>query len=81
MIDITSRNLSNIEPGISFPKSETLESITRALEITTQELFANDHIKSNAELWEEISNLLETVKTDNKKLSRTYKILRDLIED
>ena len=46
MIDISSRNLSNIEQGISFPKPETLEHILISLNTTTQELFANEHIKT-----------------------------------
>ena len=50
MIDISSRNLSNIEQGISFPKPETLEHILTSLNTTTQELFANEHIKTKEEL-------------------------------
>ena len=41
MIDISSRNLSNIEIGASFLKAETLEKLLIALNITTEELFAN----------------------------------------
>lgn len=45
MIDIPSRNLSNLEIGASFLKAETLEKLLIALNITTEELFANNHIK------------------------------------
>ena len=41
MIDISSRNLSNLEIGASFLKAETLEKLLVALNITTEELFAN----------------------------------------
>ncbi len=81
MIDITSRNLSNIELGISFPKSETLEKILKSLRITTQDLFANEHIKSNQELLEEIHKLLETAKNDNSTLGKIYKIIKDMLEE
>ena len=81
MIDITSRNLSNIELGISFPKSETLEKILKSLRITTQDLFANEHIKSNQELLEEIHKLLETTKNDNSTLGKIYKIIKDMLEE
>ena len=45
LVDISSRNLSNIEQGISFAKAETLEKIIISLNTSTQELFANNHIK------------------------------------
>ena len=80
MIDISSRNVSNIEQGISFPKPETLEKIVQSFNITTDELFAVDHIKSKEELLENINQYLVKIKHNDEKLEVVYKILRDLIE-
>ncbi len=81
MIDISSRNLSNIELGVSFPKPETLEKILTTLNSTTQELFTNNHIKTNEDLINEISSLIDLVKNDNKTLEKIYKITKSLVED
>jgi len=80
MIDISSRNLSNIELGISFPKSETLEKILKSLSVTTQELFSNDHIKTNQELLDGISQYVSCVQKDTNTLELIYKIVKDIAE-
>ncbi len=81
MIDISARNLSNIEQGISFAKAETLENILKSLNISTQDLFSNNHIKSNEELLNEINKYVELAKNDNKKLELIYKILKSVMEE
>ena len=81
LIDISSRNLSNIELGQNFPKAETLEKILKSLNITTEELFANEHIKSSKELLENIYNYLDKVKSDNLKLEKIYKIIKFLVDE
>lgn len=81
MVDISSRNLSNIEIGASFVKSDTLEKILDALNISTEELFANDHIKSNIELVKDIDNYISKVKNDNITLGKIYKIVKTIVEN
>lgn len=81
IVDISSRNLSNIEVGANFPKAETLERLLTALNISTEELFANDHIKTNSELLEDINFYINSAKDDRKTLEKIYKILRDLVEE
>lgn len=81
MINISSRNLSNIEIGVSFPKSDTLEKILTSLDISTQDLFANDHLKSNSELINRIYYYIDCAKDDNKTLEKIYKIVKGLVED
>jgi transcriptional regulator with XRE-family HTH domain len=81
IIGISSRNLSNIELGISFPKPETLEKMLVSLNSTTQELFNNNHIKTNEELIKDITSLISLVKNDNKTLEKIYKIITNLVED
>lgn len=81
LIDISSRNLSNIELGQNFPKAETLERILKSLDITTEELFANEHIKSPKELLENIYACLDNVKSDNLKLEKIYKMIKFFIDE
>ena len=80
MIDISSRNVSNIEQGISFPKPETLEKIVKSFGITTDKLFTSDHIKSKKELLNSINQYINKINSNEKMLEIVYKILRDLIE-
>lgn len=81
MIDISARNLSNIEVGQNFPKTETFEKILKALDISTEDLFAADHIKESEELINQIYNILDTVKNDNKKLEKIYKMAKFLANE
>ena len=80
-IDISSRNLSNIELGVNFPKAETLEKILKVLDISTEDLFANEHIKSKEELILQINTYISFIKNDYKTLQLVYKLLRDIIEN
>lgn len=80
IMEISSRNLSNIELGNSFPKPETLEKFLSALNITTQTLFANDSIKSDEELLKDINFLINSIQHDHKTLEMIYKVLNDIIE-
>ena len=72
--------MSNIEQGISFPKPETFEKIIYALNTTTEELFANNSIKTNNELIKQINLYINLIKEDNKKLELVYKIMKNIIE-
>lgn len=81
MIDISPRSLSNIEVGACFVKAETLEKIIDSLGISTEELFANEHIKTKDELIIGINNLIKKAEKDLKLLEKSYKILKSLIED
>ena len=81
LIDISPRNLSNIELGISFVKAETLDKIIDSLNISTEELFANNHIKTNHELIREINNYINKIQNNNNLLEKVYKILKCLVED
>ena len=72
MVDISPRSLSNIEVGACFVKSETLEKIMDSLNISTEELFANNHIKTNNELLCEIDKMINKVKNDTKTLEKFF---------
>ncbi len=81
MIDIAPRNLSSIEVGTSFAKAETLEKILIALNSTTEELFSNDHIKSNEALIKEIHNSISSIQNNKVLLEKVYKVIKALIHE
>lgn len=81
IIDISPRSLSNIEVGTSFVKAETLERIIDSLNITTEELFANEHIKTKDELIIEIEKLLSKAEKDIRLLEKAYRVLKGLIDE
>ena len=75
MIDIAPKNLSKIELGNNFVTAETLDKLLVALNTTTEELFANNHIKEPKELMTEIYSQLESIKDDQQKLETIYKMI------
>ncbi len=81
MIDIDPRNLSRIEVGSSFVKAETLEKILKALDVTTEQLFANDHIQTSGELLQDIDKFLNLAKNNPKKLEKIHKLIRFIVFD
>lgn len=80
IIDIAPRNLSKIEVGTCFVTAETLDKLLAALNITTEELFANDHIKDTSELISDIYTKINSIKNDRKKLEIIYKMVEFIIE-
>lgn len=81
LIDIDPRNLSRIEVGLSFVKAETLEKILSALDVTTEELFSNDHIKSPEELLSDIHKFLNLAQENPAKLEKIHKMIRFIVYD
>ncbi len=75
-IDISARNLSGIELGYYFPKAETLEKILKALNISLEEMFSNDHLKDKSELIKEINLYLNNF--NQNKIEYIYKIVKFL---
>ena len=80
MIDIAPRNLSKIEVGANFVTAETLEKLMLALNVTTEELFANNHIKDCKELLAEIYEKIDCIKNNQKKLEIIYKMIDFIIK-
>ena len=81
MIDIAPKNLSKIEVGSCFVTAETLEKLLVALNVTTEELFANDHIKEPKELLSEIYEQLDSIQNNQQKLETIYKMIGFIIKD
>ena len=75
MINIAPKNLSKIEVGTSFVTAETLDKLVVALDTTTEELFANNHIKLPDELLAGIYKNLNKINDNQKKLELVYKIV------
>lgn len=80
MIDISPRNLSGIEIGANFVKAETLEKLLKALNVTTEELFSNDHLQDTKVLIKYINGSLKNFEQNRKKLELVYKIVQFLNE-
>lgn len=81
MIEIDPRNLSRIEVGTSFVKGETLSKILKALNVTTEQLFSNDHIKTPEELMSDIQKFLNMAQEDQNKLEKIHKMIRFIVFD
>lgn len=79
IIEMSPKNLSKIEVGASFVSSETLEKLLVALNVTAEELFANDYIKTPNELVNDIYCKIERIKKNQQKLEITYKMLDFII--
>lgn len=76
LVDIEQNTLSYIETGNNFCSAETLDKIIKALDIEPQELFDFGHYKNNAELIDEINNLLNK---NPEKIPEFYRILKAII--
>ena len=79
MCNINVNSLSYIETGKSFPSYETLEKLTKALNVTSKELFNFDEISSNKDLLNAINAKVQIVKDDNEKLKQIYAYLDSVI--
>ena len=76
MIDISSRNLSNIELGISYAKPQTLEKIITILKMSVNDTFFKDSVKSEEELAKECINFIKSIKNNRSQLEKVYKIIK-----
>ncbi len=81
MINIAPKNLSKIEVGTCFVSAETLENLVVALDTTTEELFANNHIKLSEELLAGIHQNLNKIVTNQGKLELIYKIIDFIVRN
>ena len=80
-VDVSQRTLSGIEIGENFVTAETLDKIIRALNTTTEELFATNHLKEEQELIKEIENNIKTISKNPTKLDILYNVTKSLIKE
>ena len=76
IIDMTPRQIVRIENGESFPTAENLEKIAQTFNITPQELFYSDAMKSSEFLITEIIKHLPHL--NNKELRMIYLVVKNL---
>ena len=75
-IGIATNSLSSIETGNSFMTSNTLDKITKVLEISLNELFDFDDCQSNKDMYTFIINKLNYLKNNEEKITLIYKIVK-----
>ena len=76
ILDMEASNLSKIERGIQIPKEESLDNISKALNVEVKELFDYTENINKQDLISKINTLLENSNEEN--LQRFYKILINL---
>ena len=80
-VDVSQRTLSGIEIGENFVTAETLDKIIKALNTTSEELFATDHLKKEQELINEIEQNIKKISQNPTKLDILYQITKSLIKE
>ena len=80
-VDISQRALSGIEIGENFVSSETIDKLLKALNTTTEELFATNHLRDANELRTEIDNKLNILMQDEAKLEIIYNVIKGLTKE
>ena len=73
ILDMEASNLSKIERGIQIPKEESLDNISKALNVEVKELFDYTENINKQDLISKINTLLENSNEEN--LQRFYRIL------
>ena len=67
-IDVDPRYVSRIELGKCFPSLETLENISRALNVEMRDLFDYNHLTESLNYEEEINSLIGSGGSEQKEL-------------
>ena len=80
-VDISQRTLSGIEIGENFVTAETLDKLVKALNTTTEELFATNHLRTKDELVEEIVSNIKVISENPEKLDVLYNVTMSLIKE
>ena len=80
-VDISQRTLSGIELGENFMTAETLDNIVKALNTTTEELFATNHLKDTDAIINEITGSLFYIAQNPIKLDVLYNVTKSLLKE
>ena len=76
ILNMEASNLSKIERGVQIPKEESLEKISKALNVEVMELFNYEHFTDKKNLITQINRILEA--SDDKTVQKYYKLLINL---
>ncbi len=80
-VDISQRTLSGIEIGENFVTAETLDRLVKALNTTTEELFATNHLKEKEDIISEIQSDLVIISQNPEKLDVLYNVTKSLMKE
>lgn len=80
-LNISQRTLSGIECGTIFLSSNTLEKILEVFDISLEEMFYFNYLKSNKEIVNELINDIKAYADDTQKLQTIYKVVKAIIRD
>lgn len=80
-VDVSQRTLSGIEIGENFVTAETLDKIVEALNTTSEELFATNHLREENEIIEEIEQNIKAISKNPTKLDILYNVTKSLIKE
>ena len=75
-LEITQRQVSMIERGLSFPKLSTLNKLSQIFNCNIQDLFDNDYLQSETLLKEKLKNIIET--SSYEKIKTLYLVAKNL---
>ena len=81
MVDVSQRTMSGIEIGENFVTADTFDKIVKALNTTSEELFATNHLKEPNELLDEIQNKIPYIARNPIKLDILYNVVTSLYKE
>ena len=81
MLNISQRTLSGIECGNNFLTAQTMEKILEVLEISPDELFYMEYLKSKKEIVAELIDDIKSQAENEEKLRTLYKVVKAIIKD
>ena len=76
ILNMEASNLSKIERGVQIPKEESLEKISRALDVEAMELFNYEYLPDKKNLITRINRILE--ESDDRTVQKYYRLLINL---
>ena len=80
-LNISQRTLSGIECGTNFLSSNTLEKILEIFDISLEEMFYFNYLKSNKEMVNELISDIKANVNNTQKLQSIYKVVKAIIRD
>lgn len=78
LANISQKALSSIEIGENFVTAETLDKLLEALDITSEDLFATNKMKSSQELIKMINQNITSIGDNPDKLEIIYNLTKSL---
>jgi len=79
IIGISQKALSSIETGENFVTADTLDKLIKTLDITTEELFATNNVKSPKELIRKINQNIALIGEDSEQLEIILNLTNSLV--